>query len=139
MNKSQSPNRAILESVAVRLKPLLPDLVFVGGQVAELLVTDPAAVRVRPTDDVDVVASTTSRIQYRSIEERLVALGLRNDLSEDAPICRWLTPEDLKVDVLPVDQAILGFSNQWYRKPRNYGTFYIKITSIKMHVVPFCR
>ena len=50
----------------------------------------------------------------RSVEERLVALGLRNDLREDAPICRWLTPEDVQVDVMPVDQAILGFSNQWY-------------------------
>ncbi len=115
MNKSRSPNRAILESVAFRLEPLLPDLVFVGGQVAELLITDPAAIRVRPTADVDVVVSTTSKLQYRSIEERLVALGLRNDLREDAPICRWLTPEDVQVDVMPVDQAILGFSNQWYR------------------------
>ena len=114
MNRIPSPNRAALESVAIWLKPLLPDLVFVGGQVAELLITDPAAIRVRPTTDVDVVVSTTSMIQYRAIEETLATLGLRIDQSEGAPICRWLTPDDLKVDVMPVDQPILGFSNQWY-------------------------
>lgn len=114
MNKLPSPNRATLEKVAIRLKPMLPDLVFVGGQVAELLITDPAAIRVRPTTDVDVLVSTTSRPEYRSIEKSLAALGLRNDLSEGAPICRWLTPDDLRVDVMPTDQAILGFSNQWY-------------------------
>lgn len=113
MNRFPSPNRATLESVALQLKPLLPDLVFVGGQVAELLITDPAAIRVRPTVDVDVVVSTTSKIQYRSIEQRLAALGLRNDQSEGAPICRWLTPEGLKVDVMAADQEIMGFSNQW--------------------------
>ncbi len=109
-----SPNRATLETVAIRLRPMLSDLVFVGGQVAELLITDPAAIRVRPTADVDVVLSTPSKTNYRAIEEKLVALGLRNDLSANAPLCRWLTPEGLNVDVMPVDQAILGFSNQWY-------------------------
>lgn len=115
MNGIPSPNRATLESVAVHLKPLLPNLVFVGGQVAELLITDPAAIRVRPTTDVDVVVSTTSRVEYRSIEEQLERLGLHNDQSEGAPICRWVTPNGLKVDVMPVDQPVLGFSNKWYR------------------------
>jgi hypothetical protein len=43
--------------------------VFVGGQVAELLVTDPAAVRVRPTDDVDVVVPITTRTSMRCVHE----------------------------------------------------------------------
>ena len=33
---------------------------FVGGQVAELLVTDASVVRMRPTDDVDVVVPVTT-------------------------------------------------------------------------------
>ncbi len=35
--------------------PLRDEVVLVGGQVAELLITDAAAVRVRPTSDVDVI------------------------------------------------------------------------------------
>jgi hypothetical protein len=36
-----SPNAHLIDSVARRLAPLLDDLVFVGGQVTELLFTDP--------------------------------------------------------------------------------------------------
>jgi hypothetical protein len=58
-----SPNRALLERVARRAAPLLDEIAFVGGHVAELLVTDPAAARIRATDDVDVVVAATSRAQ----------------------------------------------------------------------------
>jgi hypothetical protein len=54
----RSPNRDRLIRTARRLEPLLDQLAFVGGQMTELLVTDPAAVRPRPTDDVVVAVST---------------------------------------------------------------------------------
>lgn len=84
-----SPNRAMLVAVAPRLDPLLDDLVFVGGQVAELLITDPAGVRIRGTDDVDVIVKATTRTQYETFSEKLRALGPRLDTSEGAPVCRW--------------------------------------------------
>lgn len=57
MNERLSPNRETLVQVANLLRPLLSEVVFVGGQVAELLVTDPAATGIRATDDVDVIVS----------------------------------------------------------------------------------
>lgn len=114
MTGPSSPNRFILIEVAKQLRPLLPDIVFVGGQVAELLVTDPAATRIRATDDVDVVVGTTTRLQYFKLGERLTQLGLKHDTSEDAPMCRWLTTGGFKVDVMPQDKDVLGFSNRWY-------------------------
>jgi hypothetical protein len=88
--------------------------VFVGGQVAELLVTDPAAVRVRPTDDVDVVVPITTRTAYHAMQQRLMALGFTPDHREGAPVCRMRTADDLLLNVMPLDDAILGFSNRWY-------------------------
>lgn len=41
-------------------------------------------------------------------------LGLRHDTSEGAPICRWLTSDGLKLDVLPLEGDVLQFSNRWY-------------------------
>lgn len=114
MSRVPSPNRATLEGVARRIAPLLEEVVFVGGQVAELLITDPAAVRIRPTTDVDVIVATTSRVEYQRMEERLSDLGLTHDMSEGAPICRWLTPDGFKLDVMPIDQPVLGFTNRWY-------------------------
>jgi hypothetical protein len=64
----RSPNRDRLLRTAWLFRPLIGELVFVGGQVAELLVTDPAAVRVRPTDDVDVVVPVTTRTAYHALQ-----------------------------------------------------------------------
>jgi hypothetical protein len=44
-----------LESAARLLEPLLEDLVFVGGAVVPLLLTDPAAQTPRVTKDVDAI------------------------------------------------------------------------------------
>ena len=109
-----SPNRDRLVRTARLLKPLLGELVFVGGQVAELLVTDTAAVRLRPTDDVDVVVPVTTRGAYHELQMRLITLGFAPDQRVGAPICRMRTVDDLLLDVLPLDDAILGFSNRWY-------------------------
>jgi len=107
-------NREILRAVAHHLGPLVGEVVFVGGQVAELLVTSPAAIRVRPTKDVDVVVRTSTRTSYRAMEEALRGRGFTNDTSEGAPLCRWKTSSGLLVDVMPDTPETLGFSNRWY-------------------------
>lgn len=42
------------------------------------------------------------------------ALGFREDLDEDAPICRWKLANGIKLDLMPTDPSILGFSNRWF-------------------------
>lgn len=51
--KQKDPNIDLLLSIAQKLKPLLPEVVFLGGCATGLLVTDPAAAAVRTTYDVD--------------------------------------------------------------------------------------
>jgi len=114
MNPRPSPNRAALLALVGELGPLLDDLVFVGGHVAELLITSSGATRVRPTVDVDVVTSATTIAAYHGIERRLRELGFRNDLREDAPTCRWLSPSGIVLDVMPSSERVLGVSNRWY-------------------------
>lgn len=48
------------------------------------------------------------------MEESLRQRGFSNDLSEGAPICRWKTSDGYVLDLMPVDESILGFSNRWY-------------------------
>ncbi|WP_310569684.1 hypothetical protein [Gemmatimonas sp.] len=109
-----SPNRDRLVRTARLLRPLLGEFVFVGGQVAELLVTDASVVRMRPTDDVDVIVPVTTRRAYHDLQRRLMALGFAPDQRAGAPICRMRTSDDLVLDVMPLDEDILGFSNRWY-------------------------
>lgn len=114
VNDPGSLNRAILEGVARRVQPLLEEVVFVGGQVAELLITAPGATRVRPTTDVDIVVEASTRLRYAEVEAELRSFGLVNDVREGAPICRWTTPEGFTLDVMPTDENVLGFTNRWY-------------------------
>ena len=89
MTDSGSLNREILEGVARCSQPLLEEVVFVGGQVAKLLITSPGATRVRPTTDVDIVVRASTRLGYREVDDRLRSMGLKNDIREGAPICRY--------------------------------------------------
>lgn len=107
------PNRALFESVVRLLAPVLYELVFVGGCTTGLFITDPAAGGIRPTKDVDAIVDVASYAKYAALSERLRALGLSEDTTPGAPLCRW-RQDDLIVDVMPVDKHVLGFSNRWY-------------------------
>ena len=87
---------------------------FVGGSVVGLLITDDGAADPRATLDVDAIADITSYPQYAAFGERLRALGFTEDVSEGAPLCRW-TSGRMILDVMPLDETILGFSNRWYK------------------------
>src|SRR5262245_21789333 len=107
-------NIFMLRRVAMALGPLREKVVFLGGATAGLLITDPAGTGFRPTKGVDVIVDVNSRIAYGTVlRDQLLTLGFREDASKGAPVCRWLL-EDLIVDVLPIDGAVLGFSNRWY-------------------------
>jgi len=108
------PNVAQLELVARHLgEALRQQLVFVGGAVAGLLITDPAQPAIRPTEDVDLVAHVLARIDYYELERALRERGFAQDMRPDAPICRWMI-ERVTVDVMPTLDEVLGFSNRWY-------------------------
>jgi hypothetical protein len=107
-------NLALLIEAAHLLEPLLGELVFVGGSTTALLITDKAAADVRPTYDVDAIAEITSYAAYTEFSERLRKLGFTEDTSEGAPICRWRQKKTI-LDVMPLDEKILGFSNRWYK------------------------
>ena len=108
-----NPNFQLLVDAAKLPNPILGELVFVGGGTTALLITDNAAADVRPTYDVDAIAEITSYAGYTDFSERLRALGFREDTREGAPLCRWCQ-QTTTLDVMPLDEKILGFKNTWY-------------------------
>src|SRR6185437_2252247 len=68
---------------------------------------------IRPTRDVDAIVDVTSYTEYNALSDRLRALGLTEDSSEGAPLCRWRY-DSVIVDVMPIDERVLGFTNRWY-------------------------
>lgn len=107
-------NEQMILEVAKNLPSGFRDkVVFLGGSVVSLLITEPAFIGIRPTKDVDMIIDT-NRKNYHKLEAALQAKGFKQVMDEDPPvICRWRINSVL-VDVMPCDSAILGFSNKWY-------------------------
>lgn len=103
------PNVSLLERAAEQLgDTLLGQLVFVGGAVAGLLISDPAMPDIRPTQDVDVICQVISRADYHQLGMQLRQRGFQEDNRPGAPLCRWCI-EDLILDLMPTQGNILGF------------------------------
>jgi hypothetical protein len=105
----------LVEIVANDLGDLCAEVVFVGGAIVEVLVTDPAAPPISSTKDVDIIVSVASNHAYsQGLGERLRARGLSEDNGEDALLCRWRRRDGIIIDIMPTDPKILGFSNRWF-------------------------
>jgi len=106
-------NMTMFQTVVKGLEELKDEVVFVGGVVAQMYATDPAATEIRPTKDVECVIELSTRLKYYQLEDQLRKKAFANDMSAGAPICRWIY-KNIKVDIMPIDEKILGFSNIWY-------------------------
>ncbi|MFQ5534307.1 MAG: hypothetical protein ACE5EM_05735 [Sphingomonadales bacterium] len=106
----------MLETVAESLgDDLRKRLVFVGGCTTALFITDPITLEdVRATDDVDLIVDLAGYGGWAQLQEQLRQKGF-SESPEDEVICRMRLGE-LKVDFMPDDPEILGFSNRWYEK-----------------------
>lgn len=111
--RTNDPNLPHLRQVAEALGDLREQVVFIGGAVAGLLVTDPLADSVRATRDVDAVVSA-NRALFHRIEASVATRGFARDVSSDV-ICRWVhKASGVLFDLMPVQPDVLGFSNRWY-------------------------
>ena len=106
----------MLQTVANALGADLRErLVFVGGCTTALFITDEVVLEsVRATDDVDLIVDLVGRAEWAELQDQLRKKGFAESPDDDV-ICR-MRLGDLKVDFMPDDESILGFSNRWYAK-----------------------
>lgn len=114
MTRANNPNLEILRLAIQYLEELADQFAFVGGCATGLLISDPAAPPIRPTDDVDGIVQVLSHAEYHRLAKKLRAKGFAEDQSKGAPLCRW-TQNELVLDVMPTATEILGFGNPWYQ------------------------
>ena len=121
MMEQQQAGVDMIAFVAERLGELCDQVVFVGGAVVGLLVTDPAAHAARSTDDVDVIVQAATYSEHTRLEEYLRRRGFRNGTVTGDPICRWRV-EGAAVDVMPTEESVFGFRNRWYNAAMQNAT-----------------
>ncbi|MER9120179.1 hypothetical protein NKH93_26840 [Mesorhizobium sp. M0954] len=114
MTSIQGQLLAMLRAVAEALgDDLRKRLVFIGGCTTALFITDAITLEdVRATDDVDLIVDLAGFSEWGQLLERLRERGF-SESPNDSVICRMHLGQ-IKVDFMPDDPKILGFSNRWY-------------------------
>ncbi len=105
----------MIATVAKALGPeLCQQVVFVGGCTTALHVTDPVTLgQIRYTDDVDLIIHVLGYAGWYQFQQQLEQRGFTVHM-QDTVNCR-MRLNNLIVDFMPDDAAVLGFSNRWYR------------------------
>ena len=103
----------LLESAMAALGELADGMTLVGGCLAPLLISDPAAPPPRTTIDVDLVVEVTTQLEYHRLSRDMRERGFHPGTAEGDPICRFRKAAII-VDLMPTDPNVLGFGNRWY-------------------------
>jgi hypothetical protein len=109
-----NPNMALLVGMARAMGPLCDQVVFVGGCATGLLVDDAGLMDVRPTEDVDAIVEVASLAGYHRLAEQLMQRGFKQTMEDNTPPFRWYWNR-MQLDLVPLDEKVLGFANPWYR------------------------
>lgn len=136
--EAKQQHRMLVEVAHALGTNLLKQFTFVGGCTTALLLTDEVtAEQVRHTDDVDLIVHVISYAKYYALQEELQKQGFKivaPDEDEDIPICAMQLNE-LRVDIMPDDESILGFSNRWYKEAMENSFDYQLNESITIKLV----
>lgn len=108
-------HKRMIQAVAHALgSEFLTQVAFVGGCTTGLLITDDySRDQVRHTNDVDLIVHVVGYAEWHRLQSQLRKKGFKDILNGDAPTCAMQLGE-LRVDFMPDDERILGFSNRWY-------------------------
>lgn len=114
MSSNADHNYELIEFVAGGLgEAFLAEVAFVGGCTTAMLVTDAIVLDdIRFTDDVDLVIELAGISEWQSLTERLAVKNFKIT-GEDEVNCRFRF-NDVIVDVMPSDPAVLGYANRWF-------------------------
>jgi hypothetical protein len=107
---------ALLAGMAQAMGPLCDQVVFVGGCATGLLLDDAGLLDVRPTEDVDAIVEVASLANYHRLAEQLTQRGFKQTMADNTPPFRWYWNR-MQLDLVPLDEKVLGFANRWYRRP----------------------
>lgn len=113
MLKNTLINREATKKVALALRHLNEQVVYVGGAVVSLYIDDPAAEDIRPTKDIDLTFQIATYAQLEKLREALNQLGFDQN-AEDTVICRFRY-EDLQVDVMATETIGWAPSSPWFK------------------------
>jgi predicted nucleotidyltransferase len=133
MLKNQTINLKVVEKVALALGELNADVIYVGGAVVSLYITDKGAEQPRPTKDIDISVQVSSYAQMDLLREKLAEKNIYPAITE-AVMYRY-SFEDILIDFIPYEATPLGPTNSWL-KPGFQKAYSIKVGKAEIKILP---
>ena len=133
MLKNQAVNLKVVEKVASTLGELNEDVIYVGGAVVSLYVTDEGAEQPRPTKDIDISVQISTYSQMNMFREKLAAKKIYSAPTEN--VMYRYSYEDIIIDFIPYEETPLGPTNSWL-KPGFEKAYPVKIGSVEIKILP---
>lgn len=133
MIKNQTINLKIVEKIASTLGELNDDVIYVGGAVVSLYVTDEGAEQPRPTKDIDISVQISTYSQMNILRERLATKKIY-PVPTETVMYRY-SYEDILIDFIPYEETPLGPTNRWL-KPGFEKAYPVKIGDAEIKILP---
>lgn len=135
MLKNQTINLNIVERIAKQLGDLNDHVVYVGGAIVSLYVTDEAVEQPRPTTDIDISVQISTYAEMDQLRELLASKGIYPAQNETV-MYRYQFDEIL-IDFIPYEATPLGPTNSLL-KPRFKVAEIVKIGEVTIKILPVC-
>ncbi len=114
-----------LARLAPAIQPFLSNMVFVGGGVLNLYITDQAVTQCRPSCEIDAILNVDSRLEFLQFADQLEDRGLQFVESvEELPL--YWTYQGVDLHLIPIHTEILGYFNKWHEE----GTFHAQMVML---------
>jgi len=133
MLKNQIINLKVVEKIAKVLGEINNEVIYVGGAVVSLYVTDEGAEQPRPTKDIDISVQISTYGQMDVLRENLATKRIFPAPTETI-LYRYIY-EDVLIDFIPFEPTALGPTNSWL-KPGFSKAYSEKIGSEEIKILP---
>ncbi len=133
MLKNQTINLKVVEKVALALGELNNEVIYVGGAVISLYVTDKGGELPRPTKDIDISVQISSYPQMDQLRE-LLANKKKYPAPTETILYRY-SLENILIDFIPYEETPLGPTNRWL-KPGFEKAYPIKVGNTEIKILP---
>lgn len=113
MPNNQIINLEIVQKVALALGELNDEVIYVGGAVISLYVTDEGAEEARPTTDIDISVQISSYPQMDNLREKLASKRIFPAIGET--VMYRYSYEGVLIDFIPSEEIYMGETNKWLK------------------------
>jgi predicted nucleotidyltransferase len=133
MLKNKTINLRIVKKVALTLKELNNEIIYIGGAIVSLYVTDEGAEQPRPTKDIDISVQISTYSQMDQLRIKLATKKIYPAPTET--VMYRYSLDDILIDFIPYEETPLGPTNRWL-KPGFSKALTVPIGDAKIKILP---